>query len=45
MTMSLLDLVETFGSLLVCMVLPSALALYFSAPRNSEPKNIHFHHR
>ena len=33
--MDLSNLVETIGLLLVCVVLPSAVVMYFSAPPNS----------
>ena len=36
MTMDFLDLAGTIALLFICIVLPSALAMYFSAPPDSD---------
>lgn len=36
MILALSNLLETIALLLVCIVLPSALAMYFSAPRDTD---------
>ena len=43
--MSFLGALEMIGLILVCMVLPSALALYFSIPPIRDIESHKFNHR